>query len=233
LGQDQFVSTGITALNSGKIGSCFYTYHPSMESQMRIPTSFTRILVVLGVFVFSAPVFSVTPEPETEKVQQGITGTEDVTAFLASKGTDIQNRFGMQIAGTYLVTRQTEEGPSRILNIFADGNLTSIQSTQFGGVGEALGGDWFSNQHGPWERVGKNQIEATVLNLAYEHLTGKFLGTAIAHYNLQFDNALQTVMGDVKGEIFSPGVDPLNPGETKPIAEFSDSFQAKRVRVGN
>ncbi|MGZ5010329.1 MAG: hypothetical protein ACXV74_05130 [Methylobacter sp.] len=200
---------------------------------MRIPTSFTRILVVLGVFIFSAPAFSLTPEPETKKVQQGITGTEDVTAFLASKETDIQNRFGKQIAGTYLVTRQAEEGPSRILNIFADGNLTSIQSTQFGGVGEALGGDWFSNQHGAWERVGKNQIEAIVLNLAYEHLTGKFLGTAIAHYNLKFDNTLQTMTGSANGKIYSPGVDPQNPGETKPIAEFSDDFQAHRVTVGN
>ena len=61
---------------------------------MRMPTSATHFLVVLGVLVFS-----VTPEPETKKVQQGITGTEDVVALLANKGTDIQNRFGMQIAG--------------------------------------------------------------------------------------------------------------------------------------
>jgi hypothetical protein len=201
---------------------------------MKTSTSVTRILVIFGICAFSSLTFSVTtPEPKTEKAQQGILGTSNAEPLLASNRWGTLNSFGVLIAGTYLVTRMPEVGPSRILNIFADGNLTSIQSTQFGGVGEALGGDWFSNQHGPWERVGKNQIEAIVLNLAYEHLTGKFLGTAIAHYNLQFDNALQTVMGDVKGEIFSPGVDPLNPGETKPIAEFSDSFQAKRVRVGN
>jgi len=61
---------------------------------MRMPTSATHFLVVLGVLVFS-----VTPEPETEKVQQGIPGTENVVALLANKETDILNRFGMQIAG--------------------------------------------------------------------------------------------------------------------------------------
>ncbi len=49
---------------------------------MRISTSVTRILIVLGIFVFSSPAFSVTPEPETEKVQHGIPGTEDVVALL-------------------------------------------------------------------------------------------------------------------------------------------------------
>jgi hypothetical protein len=196
---------------------------------MRIPKSVISILVVLGVFVFSSQAFSVTPEPETEKTKQDIRGAEDTAALLATKRTDTQNRFGVRIAGTYIVTRQPDDGPSRILTIFADGNLASIQSVQFGG--EALGGDWFSNQHGPWERIGKHEIEATVLNLSYEPLTGKFLGTAIAHYNLQFDNTFQTVTGKVTGKIFSPGVDPLNPGETKPIAEFSDAFQAQRVTV--
>lgn len=198
---------------------------------MRIPKSVISILVVLGVFVFSSQAFSVTPQPETEKTKQGIRGAEDAAALLATKRTDTQNRFGVRIAGTYIVTRQPDDGPSRILTIFADGNLASIQSVQFGG--ESLGGDWFSNQHGTWERVGKHESEATVLNLAYEPLTGEFLGTAIAHYNLQFDNMFQTVTGKVTGKIFSPGVDPLNPGETKPIAEFSDAFQAQRVTVGN
>jgi len=57
-------------------------YHPSVEAKIRISTSVTRILVVLGIFVFSSPAFSVTLEPETEKVHQGIPGTEDVVALL-------------------------------------------------------------------------------------------------------------------------------------------------------
>jgi hypothetical protein len=37
----------------------------------------------------------------------------------------------------------------------------------------------------------------------------------------------------VKGKIFSHGVDPLDPGENKPLAELSNPFQAPRVTVGN
>jgi hypothetical protein len=200
---------------------------------MRKPTSVTRILVVLGVILFSSPTFSVTSESETEKAQQGSFGTVDAEALLASKGTGTLHSFGVRIAGTYLATPQPVDGPSRILNIFADGNLTSIQSNQFsaGAIGDVKT-TWFSNQHGTWKRVGKFEIEATVLDLDYDPSTGDFLGTAIARYNLQFDKMLQTVTGSVKGKIFQPGVDPLNPGENKPIAKFSDTFLARRVIVG-
>lgn len=197
---------------------------------MKKPTSGARILAVLGVILFSSPTFSVTSGSETEKAQQGSFGTVDADTLLPSKGKGVLHSFGVRIAGTYLATPQPVDGPSRILNIFADGNLTSIQSIQF--AGDALSGDWFSNQHGTWKRVGKFEIVAIVLDLAYAPLTGEFLGTTIAHYNLQFDKMLQTVTGSVKGKIFPPGVDPLNPGENKPIAKFSDTFLARRVIVG-
>jgi hypothetical protein len=106
--------------------------------------------------------------------------------------------------------------------------LTSIQSVQFGTGATGVG---FSDQQGTWKRVGARVIEATVLDLSYEPITGEFLGTAIARYNLRFDRSFQTVTGEAKGKLFDPGVDPLNPGETKPIAEFSDVFQAQRVTV--
>lgn len=197
---------------------------------MRIKTLSGGTLVVLVFFLFSTHAFSATPEFEPERAKHIISWTEDVTALGASNGKDTLKRFSVRIAGTYLVTRQVDAGPSRILTIFADGNLTSIQSIQFGG-GVAGGG--FSNQQGRWRRVGHHEIEATVLDLSYAPLTGDFLGTAIAHYNLQFDGSLQTVTGEVKGKVFSPGVDPLAPGETKPIGEFSDVFHAQRVTVGN
>jgi len=132
------------------------------------------------------------------------------------------------------VTRQPDDGPSRILSIFSDGNLTRIQSTQYraGALGAAKV-SWFSNQHRTWKRVGKHTIEATVLDLSYASSTGKFLGTVIAYYNLHFYNMLQSVKGSVTGKIFSPGVNPLAPSEAQPITEFSDDFQAQRVTVGN
>ena len=52
-----------------------------------------------------------------------------------------------------------------------------------------------------------------------------------ATYNLQFDKTFQTVTGSVEGKIFSPGIDPLNPGDAEPINEFSDTFEAQRVVV--
>jgi hypothetical protein len=193
---------------------------------MRMLASVACMGVILSAFVFSSPAM----EPVAEKARP-VSGTEKSTASSASKAMSEVDSFGVQIAGTYLVTRLPEDGPSRILNIFADGNLTSIQSTQFGGG--ALGGDWFTNQQGTWKRLGEFEIAAITLDLAYQSKKGKFLGTAIARYNLQFDDMLQTLAGSMQGKIFSSGIDPLNPGETKPVAEFSDSFEARRVTFGN
>ena len=198
---------------------------------MRMPTSVIRIAVVLGTFVFSTPVFSLTSGPETEKGQHGIPGAEDATALGASKGAGTLHSFGVRIAGTYLVTRQPKEGSTRILNLFADGNLTGMQSVQFGG---GIPREGFSNQHGTWKRIGKHEIEATVLDLEYDPSSGEFLGTTITHYNLQFDSTLQTMTGSADGKIYGPGVDPQNPGENIPFFEFSDPFfLAQRVTVGN
>jgi hypothetical protein len=74
-----------------------------------MPTSVANALVVLSAFAFFSPAFSVTHEPEAEKARQSIIpDTEDAAALLAGKG-------------------------KGNLSIFADGNLTSIQSIQFGG----------------------------------------------------------------------------------------------------
>jgi hypothetical protein len=101
-----------------------------------MPTSVANVLVVLSAFAFFSPAFSVIHEPNAEKAKQSIIlGTEDAAALLAGQGKGNLSRFGVQIAGTYVVSRPPEAGPSRILSIFADGNLTSIQSTQFGGGG--------------------------------------------------------------------------------------------------
>lgn len=131
---------------------------------MRLSASVIRILAVLGFLVFASPVL---------QAQQGNFGTiEDKTDLSANTLSD----FGTQIAGTYLVIRQPTEGSTRILNLFADGSLTGMQSVQFGG---GVPREGFSNQHGTWKNVGDNKIEATVLDLEYNPSTGEFLGTTI------------------------------------------------------
>jgi hypothetical protein len=115
---------------------------------------------------------------------------------------DNDSVFAEKVAGTYLVTRDPADGPSRILTIHSDGNLSSIQSIQF------------SEGAGPE---------------GYDLSDGTFLGTTGAHYVLELSKDFQTVAGTVEGRIFAPGVDPLHPGEAAPIAQFTDEFTAQRV----
>lgn len=187
---------------------------------MRRITSCGVNLVLLGLFAFSSPAGSVSPGLQSESTEDRVESTRKGSLKL----------FSQRIAGTYVVMRNPDVGPSRILTIFADGNLNSIQSIQFGG-GVAGGG--FSNQQGVWKRLGLRKIQATVLDFSYDPLTSDFLGSTAARYDLQFDSTFQGVMGTVTGKVFSPGIDPLNPGEVEPIAEFSDTFEAHRVTVGN
>ncbi|MBM2835556.1 MAG: hypothetical protein HW406_2717 [Candidatus Brocadiaceae bacterium] len=180
------------------------------------------------MFVFPSLGFSVSPEPQSKKAKQISPLVEKSAALAEAKGKEAVKAFGNRIAGTYIVAREPVAGTSRILTIFADGNLSSIQSIQFNG-GAAGGG--FSNQQGVWKRVEPREIRATVLDLSYDFETGDFLGMTAASYSLQFDKMFQTVTGTVEGNIFSPGIDPLNPGDAEPIDEFSDAFEAQRVIV--
>ncbi len=136
--------------------------------------------------------------------------------------------FNRLVAGTYIVSRDPQAGESRILTIFADGNLSSIQSTQFAG---GAGGLAFSDQQGVWKRIGYRNVKATVLNLNF--LEGQFSGIAVADYYLQFNDNFSNVTGEVDGRIYEPGVDPQNPGDAEPLAVFTDQFVAQRVFAAN
>jgi hypothetical protein len=152
-----------------------------------------------------------------------------IPGVLRASEADNDSEFAEKVAGTYLVARDPSDGPSRILTIHADGNLSSIQSTQFSeGVGPE-GSVGFSNQHGAWEKANNQQIEATVLDFEYDLSDGTFLGTTGARYVLEFHQDFQVVEGTVEGKIFAPGVDPLHPGDAAPIAQFTDEFTAQRV----
>jgi hypothetical protein len=152
-----------------------------------------------------------------------------IPGVLRASETDEDNEFAAKVAGTYLVARDPADGPSRILTIYADGNLSSIQSIQFSEGAGPEGNAGFSDQQGAWKKGGNQQIQATVLDLEYDLSDGTFLGTARAHYVLEFDEDFQTVEGTVEGEVFEPGVDPLHPGEAAPIAQFTDEFTAQRI----
>jgi hypothetical protein len=199
-----------------------------MEVYMRIKTVYGGVLVLFGMVVFPSLVFSVSPEPQSKKAKQSSLLVEKSASLAEGKGKEAVKAFGNRIAGTYLVVREPDAGISRILTIFADGNLSSIQSIQFNG---GAGGGGFSNQQGVWERVGTREIRSTILDLSYDFETGDFLGMTVASYSLQFDKTFQTVTGTVEGNIFSPGIDPMNPGDAEPIDEFSDTFEAQRVVV--
>jgi hypothetical protein len=52
-----------------------------------------------------------------------------IPGVLRPSEADNDSVFAEKVAGTYLVTREPAEGPSRILTIHADGNLSSIPGT--------------------------------------------------------------------------------------------------------
>ena len=152
-----------------------------------------------------------------------------IPGVLRASETDKDSEFAEKVAGTYLVTRDPADGPSRILTIHADGNLSSIQSIQFREGAGPEGNAGFSDQQGAWEKAGNQQIQAKVLDFEYDLSDGTFLGTTGAHYVLEFHQDFQIVEGTVEGKVFAPGVDPLHPGEATPIAQFTDEFTGQRV----
>ena len=121
-----------------------------MEVEMRIKTLCGGALVLFGVFVFPSLVFSVSPEPQFKKAKQISPLVKKPAVLVEGKGKEAVKAFGSRIAGTYIVAREPDAGTSRMLTIFADGNLSSIQSIQFNG---GAGGGGFSNQQGVWKRV--------------------------------------------------------------------------------
>jgi hypothetical protein len=142
---------------------------------------------------------------------------------------DNDSEFAEKVAGTYLVTRDPADGPSRILTVHADGHLSTIQSIQFSEGAGPEGNAGFSDQQGAWEKAGNQQIQATVPDFVYDLSDDTFLGTNRAHYVLEFDKSFRSVEGTVEGKVFAPGVDPLHPGEAAPIAQFTDELTAQQV----
>lgn len=155
------------------------------------------------------------------------TGAFLTPGVLRSSEADNDSTFAEKIAGTYLVIRDPADGPSWILTIHADGNLSSILSIQFSEAASPRDNAGFSDQQGAWEKAGDQQIQATVLDFVYDQSDGTFLGTSGAHYVLEFSKDFQIIEGRGEGKVFAPGVDPLHPGEAAPIGQFTHEFTAQ------
>jgi hypothetical protein len=89
-----------------------------------------------------------------------------------------------------------------------------ILSIQFSGGG-VLGAP-FSDTSGSWNKTGKREVTAKVVNLVFQNGNG-FVGVATT-YVIKFNKEFQTGTVTCQGRIFPPGVDPFHP-EATPISD--------------
>lgn len=123
-----------------------------------------------------------------------------------------------KIAGTYLLV-ESDDGGSRIVTITADGCWFGIHSYQLNNK--------FSNQQGVWKSTGKRNITASVINFS---ITKDGVGSSLFNFTMEFDNAYNQLSGELTGELFPPGVDPLDPVAV-PIKTFSNTFTGRRLII--
>lgn len=123
-----------------------------------------------------------------------------------------------KIAGTYLLV-ESDDGGSRIVTITADGCWFGIHSYQLNNK--------FSNQQGVWKSMGKRNITASVINFS---ITKDGVGSSLFNFTMEFDNAYNQLSGELTGELFPPGVDPLDPVAV-PIKTFSNTFTGRRLII--
>ncbi len=123
-----------------------------------------------------------------------------------------------KIAGTYLLI-EDDDGGSRIVTITADGNWFGIHSYQLKNK--------FSNQQGVWKKIGDNEIAVRTLNFS---ILEDGVGSSRFSFTVEFDKTYQQVTGELSGNLFPPGVDPLDPLAI-PIKTFSNTFTGKRLIV--
>lgn len=124
--------------------------------------------------------------------------------------------FSKYIAGTYLLT-EDDNGGSRIVTITADGSWFGIHSYQIDNK--------FSNQQGVWKKIGTRKITIRTLNFS---LLKDGVGSSRFTFTIEFDKTYQQLTGEHSGNVFPPGVDPLDPLAI-PIRTFSNTFTGKRL----
>ena len=137
---------------------------------------------------------------------------------------------GNDIAGTYIATLPDR---AEILQLHRDGTAGMTLSDQ---VTSGAGGFTFSDSFGSWRRTGPKTLAVRMVNLNFD-VTGPaatYSGAAVVDYALEFDTGFDTFAASCEGEIFPPGVDPLDPGSI-PVATFDcaylDGFFYQRVPI--
>ncbi len=125
---------------------------------------------------------------------------------------------GDRITGTYLLT-EDDDGGSRIVTITADGNWFGIHSYQINNK--------FSSQQGVWKKIGDKEIAVRTLNFS---ILENGVGSSRFSFTVQFDKTYQQITGELSGNLFPPGVDPLDPLAI-PIKTFNNTFTGKRLTV--
>ncbi len=162
-----------------------------------------------------------------------LAGTNPATAPLAlghsKEGEDSDNsgpgKFEERIAGTYLIKFDREdEDPTfqRIVTLTADGNWLSVDLHQ-----EEIR---FMDQQGVYKRTGRREITAKVLNFNYAPGGGFPTGVTRLRFDVTFTSDFQELSGEMFGETFEPGENPLDP-EGPPLDTFEATFEGQRVTV--
>jgi hypothetical protein len=134
------------------------------------------------------------------------------------------------LAGTYIATLPDR---AEILQLHRDGTAGMTLSDQ---VTSGAGGFTFSDSFGSWRRSGPRRVSLRMVNLNFD-VTGPaatYSGPAVVDYVLEFGPGFRSFAATCQGEIFPPGVDPLDP-DSVPVATFDcaylDGFLYQRVPV--
>jgi hypothetical protein len=135
-------------------------------------------------------------------------------------------------AGTYF-TIGDEDGIATpvIVQIGKDGSYTTV----FGIQNTTLAGIVFTNDVGRWKKSGKNEITAKTFSISASpptgSSTGEVVGNCIADHVITFSHNFEEISLTVSGKCYAPDVNPVDPGDASVVAEFSGSFQGKRLTM--
>jgi len=112
-------------------------------------------------------------------------------------------KYGERIAGTYLIREDEDPTNQRIVTLTSDGNWLSVHELQ-----QELR---FTDQQGVWKKTGRREMTAKVLNFNYAPGGDSPTGVTRIRFDVTFMSDFQEVSGEMFGETFEPGENPLDP----------------------